>query len=115
VGSDLASLVRLPGPHFADDVVRRCLLEYRRSLTAASGAPLADSQQVELGFLHRFVSMSLRWQLTQLASPPGPDTVGRADRRPLPRCSLRRGRSSAERNLARICERADRLLQLLGT
>jgi hypothetical protein len=78
VGTDVGSLLSIPGPGVSDEVVGRCLRAYREGIGAKDRA---SADEIELGYRLWFVSRSLRRQLAHLP-PASPRRIGSTHRRP---------------------------------
>jgi hypothetical protein len=111
VGNDLGDLLRVPGLEFGPVEVARCQAAYREGVAAtAPSAPARD--EIDFGYRHRFVTLSLRRQLLLLPAP-APSGRAAALRAAAVRAWSGRRRSRVTANLHRICDEAQALLALV--
>jgi hypothetical protein len=106
--SSFGEQLSLPGRALDPTAIERCRAAYRDGV--ADTAPTPPTQaEVDVGYRHRFVALSLRVQLLSL---PGPQRSGRTAelRDAAARAWWGRRRSRVTANLHRVCDEAHALL-----
>jgi len=96
VGTDLAQLLQVPN-RLVDGRPRlpaECFAAYGRGLRRSAGSAAPSDEDVEVGYLFRMMSGSLRWQIHQLRTA--------------------RSWPGLTENLSRLTRDGERLLELLG-